>query len=73
MNAKTEPVQNIKRRRDGVLNAYAGRVPFFKYLGITFERKGDELTGVLTYDPKLIGNAVVSRLHGGGNQTATIT
>jgi acyl-coenzyme A thioesterase PaaI-like protein len=78
MNSKTEPVQDIKRRRDGVLNAYVDSIPFFKYLGITFERKGDELTGILTYQPKLIGNAMVSRLHGGGTSaflesTATIT
>lgn len=78
MNSRTEPVQDIKRRRDGVLNAYVERIPFFKYLGISFERKGDELTGVLTYNPKLIGNSVVTRLHGGGTSaflesTATMT
>jgi acyl-coenzyme A thioesterase PaaI-like protein len=78
MNPQNEPVQDIKRRRDGVLNTYVQRVPFFKYLGISFERKGDELTGILTYQPKLIGNAIVNRLHGGGTSaflesTATIT
>jgi len=78
MKNRTEPVQDIKRRRDGILNAYVESIPFFKYLGIDFERKGDELTGILTFDQKLIGNAVAARLHGGGTSaflesTATIT
>ena len=76
--AKHEPVHLVKQRRDAVLSALVDQVPFHKFLGISFERKGDELTGVLHYDPKLIGNPIVERLHGGGTKaflesTAIIT
>lgn len=73
-----ETVQAVKKRRDGVLNAYVASVPFLKYMNITFERKGDELTGIMAFQDKLIGNSVVNRLHGGGTaafleSTAIIT
>ena len=74
----TETVQEIKKRRDGVLRAYVASVPFLKYMNISFERKGDELTGVMTFEEKHIGNAFANRLHGGGTaafleSTAIIT
>lgn len=62
---KPEPVQVIKQRRDAALNALVSGVPYIKFLNITFDRRGDELTGVLHYDPKLIGNPMLPALHGG--------
>ncbi|GLQ35249.1 thioesterase [Amylibacter marinus] len=78
MRQPQEPVQQVKKRRDSVLNTFVQSVPFLKFMGISFERRGDELTAVLEYDPKLIGNAVINRLHGGGTSgflesTAVIT
>lgn len=64
--AKNEPVQQVKKRRDAVLDALVNRIPFVEFLGISFERRGNELTAIMQYDPKLIGNPVVERLHGGG-------
>lgn len=53
------------RPRDDVLNALAQRVPYIRFLGISFERHGDELTAVLAFDEKLIGNPLLPALHGG--------
>jgi len=60
-----EPVQTVKQRRDAVLNALAGGVPFIGFLGIRFDRRGDELTGQLPFHDKLIGNPTLPAIHGG--------
>lgn len=60
-----EPVQVIKQRRDATLRALVEGVPYIQYLGMQFERKGDELTGVLPFDQKLIGNPMLPAIHGG--------
>lgn len=60
-----EPVQQVKLRRDTALQALAGGVPYIQYLGIVFDRRGDELTAVLPFDNKLIGNPFLPAIHGG--------
>jgi acyl-coenzyme A thioesterase PaaI-like protein len=60
-----EPVQVVKQRRDAVLTALVEAVPYSRFLGIGFERRGDELTSVLNYDERLIGNPLLPALHGG--------
>ncbi len=60
-----EPVQQVKHRRDSALATLVSSVPYAGFLGIRFERHGDELTSVLPYDDKLIGNPVLPALHGG--------
>ena len=60
-----EPVQVVKQRRDLALAALVGGIPFIRFLGITFERRGDELTALLNYDDKLIGNPSLPAIHGG--------
>ncbi len=62
---KPEPVQVVKQRRDATLRALVEGVPYIRYLGMQFERKGDELTGVLPFDQKLIGNPMLPAIHGG--------
>ncbi|WP_415402068.1 PaaI family thioesterase [Tateyamaria sp. SN3-11] len=62
---RPEPVQVVKQRRDAALAALVGHVPYIQYLGMTFDRRGDELTGVLPFDEKLIGNPMLPALHGG--------
>ncbi|WP_372891679.1 PaaI family thioesterase [Rhodosalinus sp.] len=62
---RPEPVQVVKQRRDAALSALSGGVPYIQYLGIGFERRGDELTAVLPFDDKLIGNPMLPALHGG--------
>ncbi len=63
--SKPEPVQVVKQRRDAALRALVSGVPYIRYLGIEFDRRGDELTAVLPFDEKLIGNPLLPALHGG--------
>ena len=60
-----DPVQVVKQRRDAALAALVEGVPYIQYLGIRFDRRGDELTALLPYDEKLIGNPALPALHGG--------
>lgn len=60
-----ETLTAIKARRDGALAALGASIPYAQWLGIGFERRGDELTAVLNYDDKLIGNPLLQALHGG--------
>ncbi len=60
-----EPVQVVRQRRDDALAALVNGVPYIRYLGIRFDRRGDELTAVMPFDEKLIGNPFLPALHGG--------
>ena len=62
---RPEPVQVIKQRRDAALKALVGGVPYIQFLGIGFERRGDELTAILPFDESLIGNPFLPAIHGG--------
>ncbi|MEZ5779169.1 MAG: PaaI family thioesterase [Paracoccaceae bacterium] len=62
---KPEPVQVVKERRDAALRALVQGVPYIQFLGIRFDRRGDELTAVLPFDEKLIGNPMLPAIHGG--------
>lgn len=62
---RPEPVQIVKQRRDAGLQALVSRVPYIGFLGIQFDRRGDELTAVLPYRDGLIGNPMLPALHGG--------
>jgi len=79
MSAKRpEPVQVIKQRRDAALRALVSGVPYIQFMGIAFERRGDELTGVMPFKETLIGNPLLPALHGGATAaflevTAVIT
>ena len=60
-----EAVQLIKERRDRALEALVAGVPYIGFLGIRFDRKGDELTAILPYREMLVGNPALPALHGG--------
>ncbi|MDF2141536.1 PaaI family thioesterase [Paenirhodobacter sp. CAU 1674] len=62
---KPEPVQIVKQRRDAALRTLVSGVPYIQFLGIEFDRRGDELTATLPFDEKLIGNPLLPALHGG--------
>jgi acyl-coenzyme A thioesterase PaaI-like protein len=62
---RLEPVQVIKQRRDAALAALVDGVPYLRFLGIRFDRRGDELTAILPFDEALIGNPLIPALHGG--------
>jgi acyl-coenzyme A thioesterase PaaI-like protein len=63
--SRPEPVQVIKQRRDAALHALVDHVPYIRFMGIEFDRRGDELTGVMPFEEKLIGNPLLPALHGG--------
>jgi acyl-coenzyme A thioesterase PaaI-like protein len=65
MGDRNEPLQQIKARRDSALNALVKGVPYIAWLGIRFDRRGDELTATMPYDDKLIGNPRLPAIHGG--------
>jgi len=62
---RPEPVQVVKQRRDAALSALVHGVPYIEFMGIEFDRRGDELTAVMPFDDKLIGNPILPALHGG--------
>ena len=63
--ARPEPVQAVKRRRDAALKALVEGVPYVGFMGIAFDRRGDELTATMAYSDHLIGNPGLPALHGG--------
>ncbi|EAP77022.1 MULTISPECIES: PaaI family thioesterase [Roseovarius] len=63
--ARPDPVQVVKQRRDAALTALVDGVPYIRFLGIQFDRRGDELTAIMPFDEKLIGNPILPALHGG--------
>ena len=65
MRPKPEPVQVLKQRRDGALRRLVDGVPYIGFLGIQFDRRGDELTAILPFSDSLIGNPALPALHGG--------
>ena len=62
---RPEPVQVVKSRRDAALAGLVAAVPYIQFLGIRFDRRGDELTAWLPYSDILIGNPALPALHGG--------
>ena len=62
---KPEPVTKVKRRRDLALNVIVNQVPYINFLGVTFDRHGDELTATMRFHGNLIGNPELPALHGG--------
>ncbi len=65
MIRRPEPVQVIKQRRDAALQKLVSGVPYIQFLGIQIDRRGDELTAILPYADKLIGNPTLPAIHGG--------
>lgn len=62
---RPEPLQVVKERRDGALKALVDSVPYIDFMGVSFDRRGDELTSVMAFDPKIIGNPILPAIHGG--------
>lgn len=60
-----ESVRLIKDRRDRALQGLVGAIPYASWLGVVFDRRGDELTALLPFNENLVGNPLVPALHGG--------
>ena len=65
MRPAPEPVQVVKLRRDAALAWLTDGVPYIRFLGIRFDRRGDEVTAIMPFQPMLIGNPGLPALHGG--------
>lgn len=63
--SRPEPVQIVKQRRDGALRALVASIPYAQFLGISFDRRGDELTAILNFTDAVIGNPFLPAIHGG--------
>lgn len=62
---RNEPLAQIKQRRDKALQAVVASIPYIGWLGIRMERRGDELTAILPFADRLIGDPSLPALHGG--------
>jgi len=56
-------LEHIAEGRD--INEVMATIPYVAFLGITFEKAGDDLVGKLAFKDDLIGNPVLPALHGG--------
>ncbi len=65
VRGRPESVEVVQRRRNSALQKLAEAIPYIRTLGVTFDRRGDELTAHLHFSPKLIGNPLLPALHGG--------
>ena len=62
---KPDPVTQVKRSRDLALSVIVNQGPYSNFLGVTFDRHGDELTATMRFHENLIGNPELPALHGG--------
>ena len=62
---RPEPVTQVKRRRDLALSVIVNQVPYIEFLGVSFDRHGDQLTATMAFHDDLIGNPALPALHGG--------
>lgn len=58
-------IRTLEAERDAALDRLAESVPYARFLGVSLERMGDELTTKLPFEPKLVGNPVIPAIHGG--------
>ena len=60
-----EPVAVIKKRRNKALSKLIKSIPYISFLGVEFDRRGDEITAILPFKNDLVGNPNLPALHGG--------
>jgi uncharacterized protein (TIGR00369 family) len=51
--------------REARLQRLLGEVPYMRFLGMTAELAGDEMTATLPFSQHLVGNVLLPALHGG--------
>ncbi|WP_084420489.1 PaaI family thioesterase [Henriciella litoralis] len=47
------------------LQAFLDRTPFARFLGMRCDIRGDEMTAILPFQDKFIGNKAINAMHGG--------
>jgi uncharacterized protein (TIGR00369 family) len=53
------------RTREERLAALLAATPYMRFLGMTADLAGDEMTAMLPFSPHLVGNVMLPALHGG--------
>ena len=51
--------------RDAALKALADAIPYNRFLGVRFDRLGDELTARMPFAEEIVGNPFLPAIHGG--------
>jgi len=51
--------------RNTALQALIEDIPYARFLNVSVDRRGDEITTTLHFDKKLIGNTALPAIHGG--------
>lgn len=59
----SETKSDAKPQRD--LNEFIAGIPYARFLNISVDQKGDEITTIMSFEQKLIGNPILPALHGG--------
>lgn len=62
---QTPAASAASHQTDDALRGLIDRIPYVKFMGIEFERHGDEITSVMPFAEMLIGNPFLPALHGG--------
>ncbi|MEM8792294.1 MAG: PaaI family thioesterase [Pseudomonadota bacterium] len=62
MNAAT---LELEKRRDDALKAILENVPYNRFLEVSVDRLGDELTARLPFRDEIVGNPFLPAIHGG--------
>lgn len=57
--------ETLKNPPAADLNAFLAAIPYAQFLNISIDQKGNEITTVMRFEHKLIGNPVLPALHGG--------
>lgn len=57
--------EDILPSRAEQVQAFLGRTPFAQEIGMRCEVMGDEMTAIMPFQQKLIGNFTIQALHGG--------
>lgn len=63
--SKLDAQARLEAERDTALRALTEAVPYNRFLGVRFDRLGDELTARLPFDEKIVGNPFLPAIHGG--------
>ena len=66
MSGATNIAEGINAaRQSGDLQPLMAAVPYFRWLGLRVERRGEELIPLMPFQDMLIGNPMLPALHGG--------
>ncbi|MBY8975053.1 PaaI family thioesterase [Rhodobacteraceae bacterium NNCM2] len=63
--SSAQTVAEQEAQFDETLAALANYVPYNRYIGVRFDRLGDEVTARMPFSPHIIGNPMLPAIHGG--------